>query len=126
MLKITYLEDQIYLEYLQKSVEAWKTERILVNLRAAVSVYTESSIASLLLRVDPSSLRGLLNLAEKELIEFIPCDEEYIEVSVAGTWIAQTEDNESGIFVCELGQESECFLLQLWQESQVETSVASE
>ncbi len=126
MLKITYLEDQIYLEYLQKSIEAWKAERILVNLRAAVSVYTESSIASLLLRVDPSSLRGLLNLADQELIEFIPCDEEYIEVSVAGTWIAQTEDKESGIFVCELGQESECFLHQLWQESQVGTSVVSE
>jgi len=50
MLKITYLEDEINLEYLPKSVEVWKTERILVNLRAAVKVYTESSIATLVLQ----------------------------------------------------------------------------
>ncbi|MGB5632500.1 MAG: alr0857 family protein [Waterburya sp.] len=126
MLKITYLEDEIYLEYLQKSVEAWKKERILVNLRAAVSVYTESSTASLVLPVNLSCLRELVNLAEKKLISIIPCDEEYIEVSFPGTWISQTEDNESGIFVCELGNESEYFLYQLWQESQVGDSVVSE
>ncbi len=126
MLKITYLENEIYLEYLQKSLEVWKTERILVNLRAAVRVYTESSIASLLLPINSSAVRKLLSLAEKELIEVIPCDEEYIEVSLPGTWISESENNESGIFVCELDYESEFFLYQLWEESQVETSVVSE
>lgn len=126
MLKITYLEDEIYLEYLQKPLEVWKTERILVNLRAGVSVYSESSIASLLLPINSSAFRKLLNLSEKELMEVIPCDEEYIEVSLPGTWISETENNESGIFVCELDYENEFFLYQLWQESQVERSVASE
>lgn len=126
MLKITYLEDEIYLEYLKKSVEVWKTERILVNLRAAVRVYTESSIASLVLPVNFSILQGLKILAEKELIDIIPCDEEYVEVSFPGTWISQTEDHDSGIFVCELDHDSEYFLYQLWQESQVGTSVVSE
>lgn len=126
MLKITYLEDEICLEYLAKSLEAWKTERILVNLRAAVSVYAESSIASLVFPANVSRLRKLISLAEKELIDIIPCDEEYIEVSLSGTWIAQSKISESGIFVCELDHDSEISLYQLWQESQLHTSVVSE
>lgn len=126
MLKITYLEDTTYLEYLQKSVEVWKTERILVNLRAAVSIYTESSIASFLLPVNAFALQELRSLVEKELIDVIPCDEEYVEVSLSGTWISQTESNESGIFVCELDHQSEYLLYELWQESQVSASVVSE
>lgn len=126
MLKITYLEDEINLEYLPKSVEVWKTERILVNLRAAVKIYTESSIATLVLPVNVSILQGLKNLANKGLIEIIPCDEEYVEVSFSGTWISQTEEHDSGIFVCELDRDSEYFLHQLWQESQLGTSVVSE
>jgi len=126
MLKITYLEDTTYLEYLQKSVEVWKTERILVNLRAAVSIYTESSIASFLLPVNAFALQELRSLVEKELIDVIPCDEEYVEVSLSGTWISQTESNESGIFVCELDHQSEYLLYELWQESQVSASVVGE
>lgn len=126
MLKITYLDDTINLEYLQKSVEVWKSERILVNLRAAVSIYTESSIASFLLPVNPFALKLLKTLTEKELIDVIPCDEGYIEVSLAGTWVSYTKNNESGIFVCELDQKSEYLLYELWQESQVSASVVSE
>lgn len=126
MLKITYLENAINLEYLQKPVEVWKSERILVNLRAGVSVYTESSIASFLLPVNPFALKLLKNLTEKELIDMIPCDEGFIEVSLSGTWISYTENNESGIFVCELDQKNEYLLYELWQESQVSASVVTE
>lgn len=126
MLKITYLEDEIYLEYLQKSVEAWKADRILVNLRAAVSIYIESSIASLILPINFSELKNFGKLAKIELIDLIPCDDEYIEISLSGTWVAQSKISEKGIFVCELSPESERFLYKLWQESQIETSLISE
>ncbi|MGF1589117.1 MAG: alr0857 family protein [Pleurocapsa sp.] len=126
MLKITYLEDAIYLEYLPKSVEAWKAERIIVNLRAAVSIYVESSIASLLLPINLSGIKNIGKLAQTELISIVLCDLEYIEVSLSGTWVAQSESSESGIFVCELSPDSECFLYKLWQESQLETSASIE
>lgn len=126
MLKITYLEEEIYLEYLQTSVDTWKTDRILVSLRAAVSTYVESSVASLILPINIYYLTGLVNLAERELIEITPCDEEFMEVSLPGTWIAQSKDSESGTFVCELGQENEHFLYKLWMDSKVSTSVVSE
>ena len=126
MLKITYLENGVYLEHLQESVETWKASRVLVSLRAAVSIYTESSTACFVLLAYTPYLKDLVELEEKQLIEIVPCDEEHLEVSLSGTWIAQSEDSEEGVFVCELDRHSEHFLYQLWQESQIGTSVMSE
>ena len=99
MLKITYLEEEIYLEYLQESVEAWKAARILVSLRAATSIYIEDSTACLMLPASSSSLTGLEELAAEEILEITFCDEEYLEVSFPGTWVAQSEDSQEGVFV---------------------------
>ena len=126
MLKITYLEEEIYLEYLQESASEWKASRILVSLRAGMSIYTELGMASLVLPAYTPYLAGLVELDEKQLIEVIPCDEEYLEISLSGSWVAQSKDSEEGVFVCELNHSSEYFLYQLWRESQVSTSVMSE
>ena len=126
MLKITYLEDGIYLEYLPESAEAWKAARTIVSLRAAVSIYTESSTACLILPINIHCLKSLTKLAQKKLIDLIPCDEEYVEVSLLGMWISKSRDSEEGTFVCDLGYDSENLLYQLWRESQIGTSVVSE
>ena len=126
MLKITYLEDGIYLEYLQESLEKWKSDRLLVNLRAGASIYTESGLASLVLPAYTPYLAGLVELEEKKLVQITPCDEEYLEISLSGIWIAQSQTSEEGVFVCEINHSSEYFLYKLWQESQVGTSVMSE
>lgn len=123
MLKITYLEDGIYVEYLQESVEAWKTRRILVSLRAGTSIYVENITASLVLPTNIAYHAGLNELAAKELIQIIPCDENYVEVALSGNWVSQTKNSEAGVFVCELNHSSEYFLYELWQESQVGTSL---
>lgn len=121
MLKITYLENEIRLEHLEKSIEDWKAERILVNLRAAFGIYVESSIASLVLPITPEVV-SLARLAQSQPIEVFPCDEEYLEISLSGTWIGQNSVSEEGVFVCELDPKLELCLEQLWQESQVATS----
>ncbi|MEM8677212.1 MAG: alr0857 family protein [Cyanobacteria bacterium P01_G01_bin.67] len=123
MLKITYLEDDVCLEYLSKSVAVWKSERILLNLRAAVGVFTESSIATLVFPTNLTCLKKFVNLAKQEQIGIVPCDEDYIEVSLSGTWIAQAEDSEAGIFVCEISHDCEYLLAQLWQESKITAPV---
>ena len=126
MLKITYLEEGIYLEYLEESVEAWKASRVLVSLRAAASIHVESSLASLVLPWDLPCLNKLAELEARELIEVTPCDEGYIEVALLGIWVAQSPESEEGVFVCELDLSSEYFLYQLWQKAQIGTSVISE
>ena len=126
MLKITYLEDEIYLEYLEEFIEAWKANRILVSLRAGVSIFVEESTACLVIPIDTPHLMGLAELAAKEKIEVSPCDAEYIEVVLPGTWVTSHEDSEEGIFICELTHSSESFIYRMWQESQVSSSVISE
>ena len=125
MLKITYLEDVIRFEHLQQPIEVWKSDRVIVNLRAAASVYVESSMASLVFPID-SCIRELVEIASKELIDIFPCDEEYIEVALSGTWVAENQSSEIGIFVCELSPESERRLCRLWQETQIEASAIGE
>ena len=126
MIKIAYLENEIYLEHLTKSTEVWKSDRILLNLRAGISIYTESGVGNLIFPVTPSCLEDLAKLVETEIVYINPCDEEYVEVSLLGTWIAESQDSEEGIFACDLSRDNERLLYQLWQESFVEASVASE
>jgi len=126
MLKITYLEDEIYLEYLEESIEAWKANRILVSLRAGVSIFAEESTACLVIPSDTPYLMGLAELKAKKQIEITPCDEGYLEVVISGIWITSNEDSEEGIFVFSLSHSSESFLYRIWQESQVSSSVVSE
>lgn len=123
MLKITYLEEGIYLEYLEESIEAWKANRILVSLRAGINIFVESSTACLVIPIDSRYLVDIAELEAKQLIEVFPCDEEYLEVIVPGTWVSQSEDSEEGIFVCELGLGGEYLLYSIWQESQVGSSL---
>jgi len=49
MLKLTYTENSFYLERLAGSLEEWVTARVMLALRAASSLWVESSTASFLL-----------------------------------------------------------------------------
>ncbi len=126
MLKITYLEDGIYLEYLSESLKTWTDRRILVSLRATANIYIKASTACLTLAADPLYFSDLQALQAREIIEVTPCDEEYVEVSFQGTWIATHQDSEEGVFVCDLSNSHEFFIYKLWQESQIGSSVMSE
>ncbi|GAB4525037.1 MAG: hypothetical protein Tsb0014_04030 [Pleurocapsa sp.] len=127
MLKITYTDNGLHLEYLTESLEEWIAKRILVNLRAATSIYIEPSTACLVL---PANLPYFQNLealeAESDKIELTNCDEDYVEVAFQGTWVSSQKDSEEGIFVCDLADSTEFFLFKLWQESQLGASVISE
>ncbi len=123
MLKITYLEEAIYLEYLEESIEAWKANRILVSLRAGINIFIESSTACLVIPIDSRYLIDIAELEAKQLIEVFPCDEQYLEVVVPGAWVSQSEDSEEGIFVCDLSLGGEYLLYSIWQESQVGSSL---
>ncbi|MGF1540902.1 MAG: alr0857 family protein [Pleurocapsa sp.] len=127
MLKITYIENGFYLEYLSESVATWMARRALVYLRAAISIYTEPSTACIIIPHD-LAISGLLEKlqADGEIIELTFCDEGYVEVSLLGTWVSSNQDSEEGIFVCDLSDRAETFLYKLWQKSQTGASVMSE
>ncbi|MGL6345252.1 MAG: alr0857 family protein [Waterburya sp.] len=126
MLKITYLKEGIYLESLDESLETWKANRILVSLQAGMSIYVELGTACLILPSKMLYMKDLAILEAQELLEITPCDEEYMEISLSGTWIAKDEHSEEGIFVCAFDGSSEQLLYKSWQKSQIEVSVFSE
>ncbi len=127
MLKITYTETGFHLEYLTESLETWVSKRTLVSLRAATSIYVEPYTASLMLRANLPYIKDLKTLTEdNEIVELTACDDEYLEVSLQGTWVSSQENSEEGVFVCEMNPNTEFFLNKLWQEYQLGASVMSE
>jgi hypothetical protein len=120
MLKLTYTENGFHLEHLSNILEDWVTTRVLLSLRSGTRLSIEPSTAAFLLPLDVPYLNELETLIESEnpdLIELFQCDGDAIEVALEGTWITDSEENNQGIFVCNLSEHSESFLYQIWQES---------
>ena len=129
MLKLTYLETGFYLEYLAKSLEDWVQEQVVLALRVGESLYIEPTTAAFLLPADLPDLETLvmeIRRLDPESISLSAGDAEYIEVSLNGTWVSLNADSEEGVFVAAMSHSIEFFLLKLWQDSQVSTSVLSE
>jgi hypothetical protein len=117
MLKLTYSDDKISLNCLKQSLEDWINTRILVSVRSAVSIYVESSTASILVPAS-SSTAELEKVNGENIIEFCRCDAESIEVVLKGIWFTSEVESETGIFVTELEEYTE-YLLQSLFESEL-------
>ncbi len=128
MLKITYTENGFYLEHLKENLEAWIAKRVLLCWRAATSIYVEPSTASFLLPQDVPYLDQLKTLesGHRDVIELIFNEDNFLEVCLQGTWVTAEEDSEEGVFICALGDRTEFFLYQLWQEANIGTTLVSE
>ena len=127
MLKITYTDNGFFLERLTDAVETWLSQRLLVCLRAATSVYVEPSTASLLLPVDLPYFRDLQALEDSSnVLELDLCDDYSVEVSLQGNWVTTDKNSEEGIFICNLDEQTEFFLYQLWKEGNFDPSLIGE
>ena len=110
MLKLTYTDDRISLNCFKQSLEDWINTRVLVSIRSTVSIYLESSTASILVPAS-SSIAELEKLNGENKIEFCRCDRESVEVVLKGIWLTSVVESETGVFVTEL-EESNEYLLQ--------------
>ena len=112
MLKLTYTDNDFFIERLSESLTDWLTVRILLYLRAAKSIYIKPSAASFSILTDLANWADLktLQVENKEKIEFNFCDAEYMEVSLQGIWVTSEEQTHEGIFVCALSQNAEILL----------------
>jgi hypothetical protein len=97
-------------------------------LRAATGIYIEPSVASFLIPANLPYLNDLetLKAENEDLISFSPCDDEWVEIELQGTWVSSKEDGEEGVFVCSMKKSTEFFLYKLWQESRIGASIMSE
>ena len=125
MLKLTYTETGFRLERLKISLELWVAQRISLTLCAGQPLYLEPSKASFLLPAKDSGLfrlEQILGTEYKPFISFAPVDDDYVEVNLKGSWIAETVDAHEGIFIATFSNQVEFYLQKLWQATQVQAT----
>ncbi len=125
MLKLTYTETGCRMEHLTQSLENWVTTRVILALRSATSLIVEPTTASFLLPANLPYLEDLEAAIEGQQVEILIAQTEpdYVEISLAGTWVTSSSESEEGIFVVAMSQREEFFIYQLWQDAQNTISV---
>ncbi|MBK1986171.1 hypothetical protein A0J48_001150 [Sphaerospermopsis aphanizomenoides BCCUSP55] len=128
MLKLTYTENNFYLEHLTLSLEEWVGQRVILALRVGQPLHFEPSTASFLLPVDlpgVERLKAEVQHNDSDIMALSVCDAEYLEVTLQGSWLSDGYDNADGVFVTLMSDRAEFFLGKLWQEAQLCASVNS-
>lgn len=116
MLKLTYSDADLLIEHLDLTVEAMVTQRSLVALRAGQPLVVQPGYGAFAL---PADLPGIaaLKAGSQGAIDIAPCDIDWLEVTLRGTWLADNAASAEGILVVELGLQLESQLVALWQRS---------
>jgi hypothetical protein len=125
MLKITYSDSDILIEQLELTVEAIVAQRSVLALRVGQPILVEPSYGSFLLPVDLPEVGALLRRAQYTAeVEIDVCDRaperwqpSWVEVTLRGTWIAESANTAEGILLAELDRAIEGQLVCLWQQS---------
>ena len=116
MLKLTYSDTDFLIEHLDLTVEAVVLQRSLVALRAGQPLVVEPSYGSFVLPADLPGL-GILEVSAPDTLALAPCDYNWYEVTLRGTWLAESPTSAEGILVVDLGVDLERRVTELWRLS---------
>ncbi|MEO1374964.1 MAG: alr0857 family protein [Cyanobacteria bacterium J06635_10] len=114
MLKLTYTDDKLSLDYSKQSLEDWVNTRVLISVRSATNIYIESSTASFLVPADSSFTAELEKLNSQNIVEFCHCDAGTVEVVLKGVWLTSEVESETGVFVTEAEESTESLLQKMF------------
>lgn len=101
MLKLNYTDVGLYMERTVTNPELLIAQRVLLAMRLGRSRPVEPGHASFLLRADIPELRVLEVALRQEYgsaVTLIPVDDEFVEVGLSGSWIAEDKDAHEGMF----------------------------
>jgi hypothetical protein len=116
MLKITYSDAAILLEQVATTVEAVMAQRSLLALRSGQPFTVQPSSGSIVLPAQLPGINGILDAVDQHThLSIAPCDLGWLEITLRGTWIAESAASEQGILVAELGDDLEGRLVTLWR-----------
>ena len=121
MLKLTYTETGLRLERLSVPLETWVAQRVAMTLCAGQRLFLEPSQASFLLPTKKAQLQclGELSAVYRASISIAQVDEDCVEVSLKGSWIAENSDAHEGLFITAFSDAVEAHLYRLWHSTQV-------
>ncbi|MBE9140687.1 hypothetical protein IQ254_26385 [Nodosilinea sp. LEGE 07088] len=117
MLKLTYSDTDLLVEWLNLTVEAMVTQRSLVAVRAGQPLLVQPGYGSFVL---PADLPGLaaIQSGDPSCLTLAPCDRGWLEVTLRGTWLTDSSDSAEGILVVVLSTALEHRVVDLWRRSQ--------
>lgn len=125
MLKLTYTEMGLHLERVVASMETLIAQRVLLALRSGQRLHVEPGKASFLL---PADTRGLAQLEtairweRNAVISVVAVDDDFVEVCLAGSWVAESAAAHEGMFIAAFSERAEFLIYKLWQATQAEVS----
>lgn len=125
MLKLNYTDYGLFLEQLTASLDAVATQRVMLAVHVGEPLHLQPIQASFLLPIKLPGIRQLKGLLRKnaaDTIALTSVDDEFVEVSLKGTWIANSSNAEFGTFITALAPESEMLIYELWQVTQRQTA----
>ena len=121
MLKLSYTDYGLFLEQVPAALDMVATQRVMLAVHVGETLHLEPSQAAFLLPMelpDINHLESMLETNTTDTIALTNVDEDFVEVSLKGTWIASSANAESGTFVTTLAPESEQLIYRLWQVTQ--------
>jgi hypothetical protein len=125
MLKLTYTEAGLHMERIAAPLEVLIAQRVVLAVRSGQKLYVEPGKASFLLPADAPGLTQLemaLRSEANPTIAITPVDDEFVEVSVAGSWVAESAEAHEGMFITAFADRSEFFVYKLWCATQTHVS----
>jgi hypothetical protein len=121
MLKLTYTENGLHLERAMAPLESLIAQRVMLAIRVGQRLHIEPGQASFLLTATApglAQLHRMVRMEQTQIVMVTPVDDEFVEVTVHGSWVAETIDAEEGVFVTALADMTEFLLLRLWETTQ--------
>lgn len=125
MLKLNYTDVGLYMERTMTNPELLIAQRVLLAMRLGQTLHVEPSRASFLLPVDIPELKVLEMALHREYgsaVTLIAVDEEFVEVGLSGSWIAEDKDAYEGMFLTVMSDRNEFLIYKLWQMSEAHIS----
>ena len=125
MLKLNYTEIGLYMEQTITNPELLIAQRVLLAMRLGRSLHVQPGCASFLLPADIPELEVLEMALQRECsspVTLIPVDEEFVEVGLSGSWIAESKEAHEGMFLAVMSDQIERFIYKLWQMSEANIS----
>ena len=118
MLKLNYTDYGLFLEQVTTPLDAVATQRVMLAVTVGETLHLEPGRAAFLLPVEIPGITHLTSMIETTVTDTVALttvDEGFIEVSLKGTWMANSANAESGTFITALTAERERLIYRLWQ-----------
>lgn len=128
VLKLNYTDCGLFLEQVSASLDAIAIQRVMLAVYAGEPLHMEPGRAAFLVSASVpavAKLRLVLRADATGIVTVASVDDEFVEVSIKGTWIARNIDAEEGTLIAALSPKSEQLVYQLWQATQWQSAYAA-